>query len=90
VCGPACAMEALGCVLLRIHGTLSMAFRQALHDWQAGTGLTDVMLVLLSHLLKTPDNTTGANRATLRVGLAPIGCMGFRAAPRSTTIVSLP
>ena len=33
-----------------------------------------------SHLLKTPDNATGANWATLRVGFSPTGHMVLRAA----------
>jgi hypothetical protein len=43
VCGPACEAEARA----RIHGSLSAAFRQALHDWQGGTGQAGVVLALL-------------------------------------------
>jgi hypothetical protein len=47
VCGPSCEAEARARVLLRIHGSLSVAFRQALHDWQDETGPAGVMLALL-------------------------------------------
>ena len=47
VCGPACEAEARARILLRIHGSLSVAFRQALHDWHDGTGQAGVVLALL-------------------------------------------
>jgi hypothetical protein len=47
VCGPTCETEARARILLRIHGSLSAAFRQALHDWQGGTGQVGVVLALL-------------------------------------------
>jgi hypothetical protein len=47
VCGPACETEARTRILLRIHGSLSAAFRQALRDWQGGTGQAGVALALL-------------------------------------------
>ena len=47
VCGPACEAEARARILLRIHGSLSAAFRQALRDWQGGTGQAGVVLALL-------------------------------------------
>jgi hypothetical protein len=47
VCGPACEAEARARILLRIHGSLSAAFRQALHDWQSGAGQAGVVLALL-------------------------------------------
>src|SRR6516162_6227803 len=47
VCGPACEAEARARILIRVHGSLSAAFRQALHDWQGGTGQAGVVLALL-------------------------------------------
>jgi len=47
VCGPTCETEARARILLRIHGSLSAAFRQALHDWRSGTGQAGVVLALL-------------------------------------------
>ena len=47
VCGPACEAEARARILLRIHGSLSAAFRQALYDWQSGAGQAGVVLALL-------------------------------------------
>ena len=47
VCGPACEAEARARILLRIHGSPSAAFRQALHDWQSGAGQAGVVLALL-------------------------------------------
>jgi hypothetical protein len=47
VCSPTCETEACARILLRIHGSLSAAFRQALHDWQGGTGQAGVILALL-------------------------------------------
>ena len=47
VCGPACEAEARARILLRVHRSLSAAFRQALHDWQSGTGQAGVVLAML-------------------------------------------
>ena len=47
VCGPTCEAEARARILLRVHGSLPTAFRQALHDWQKWTGRADVTLTLL-------------------------------------------
>jgi len=47
VCGPACETEARARILLRIHSSLPAAFRQALHDWQAGSAQAAVVLALL-------------------------------------------
>jgi hypothetical protein len=44
---PACEAEARARILLRSHGSLSAAFRKALHDWQSGTGQAGVVLALL-------------------------------------------
>ena len=46
VCGPTCEAEARARILLRVHGSLPTAFRQALHDWQKWTGRADVTLTL--------------------------------------------
>jgi hypothetical protein len=55
VCGPACETEARVRILLRIHGSLSAAFRQALRDWQRGTGQAGVVLALLDReVAQTP------------------------------------
>jgi hypothetical protein len=55
VCGPACEIEARARILLPIHGSLSAAFRQALHDWQSGTGQAGVVLALLDReVARTP------------------------------------
>jgi hypothetical protein len=43
-----------------------------------------------SHLLKTPGNATGVNRATLRVGLPPTGRMMLRAALNPWSFCLLP
>ena len=47
VCGPTREAEARARILLRLHGSLPTAFRQALHDWQKWTGRADVTLTLL-------------------------------------------
>ena len=47
VCGPTCEAEARARILLRVHGSLPTAFRQALHDWQSGTGQAGVVLAML-------------------------------------------
>ena len=47
MCGFACEAEARARILLRIHGSLSAAFRQALHDWQSGKEEAGLVLALL-------------------------------------------
>ena len=47
VCGPTREAEARARILLRLHGSLPTAFRQALHDWQKWTGRADVTLALV-------------------------------------------
>jgi hypothetical protein len=71
VCGPTCETEARARILLRIHGSLSAAFRQALHDWQGGTGQAGVVLALLDREVrqgKTRDALLDLARAALRTG----------------------
>jgi hypothetical protein len=47
VCGPACETEARARILRRIYGSPVAALRQALSDWQGGTGSPGVVLALL-------------------------------------------
>jgi hypothetical protein len=47
VCGPACEMETRARILRHIHGSPVAALRQALSDWQGGTGPAGIVLALL-------------------------------------------